>query len=602
MTGALGLGGKVLGIRLIERYLEIEVDPLAPGNILAITPSPLAAYGMSGSDRFGAFTKSPLTGIWLEAYCGGTFARTLRETGWGAVVITGAAPAPVHMHITAEGATLLPAADLWGKDAFAVEAEVLARLDKRSSVLCIGEAGENLVKVASVMHEQAHTLGRGGMGAVFGSKKLKAVSVTSSGPVKMEAQEQFVQTRREISRLAVESPASTNYRRFGTPVMVALVNEAGAFPTDFFTKSVAPHRATLEAEHWPEWAKLENDTCPPCPMRCRKRLTLTEGPEIGRELHGPEYETLYTFGGSCMVAQARDVALLNERCNMLGMDTISSGNLAAIAIKGRQLGLVADGPSPGDVEGISRLLGEIAARSTSTGNILAQGMDDALAAFGMSEWSVTTKRLDPAGYEPRKLKGMALSYAVSVRGACHLRATFYKPELGGLLEGLDDDTFVQVYIDWEDRMLLLDSLTMCRFYRDFMSWDHLLSATGQLNGASVTKEQLERLSAETTTRIRRLNLAFGATPADDTVAERFFRESTDTAPALDRDELERRVRIYWKKRGWSADGLLPAGSAATPDGAGLAGRPAGVDQQTSRLTRSAIASPISLVPEVPPRS
>ncbi len=230
MKGALGLGGKVLGIRLIEKYLEIEVDPLAPENVLALTPSPLAAYGMSGSDRFGAFTKSPLTGIWLEAYCGGSFARTLRETGWGAVVITGAAPAPVRLHVTAEGARLQPATDLWGKDTFAVEAELLARLDKRSSVLCIGVAGENLVKIASVMHERAHTLGRGGMGAVFGSKKLKAVSVTSPGPVKMEAQEQFVQTRREISKLAMESPTSTNYQRFGTPVMVALAQRGRDLP------------------------------------------------------------------------------------------------------------------------------------------------------------------------------------------------------------------------------------------------------------------------------------------------------------------------------------------------------------------------------------
>jgi len=557
--GALGLRGKVLGIRLLEKYLEIEVDPLAPGNVLAITPSPLAAYGMSGSDRFGAFTKSPLTGIWLEAYCGGTFARNLRETGWGAVVITGAAGAPVHIHVTTDGVQLLSATDLWGKDTFAVEAQLLERLDKRSSVLCIGEAGENLVKVASVMHEQAHTLGRGGMGAVLGSKKLKAVTVTSPGAVKLEAQEQFVHTRKEVSRLAMESPTSRNYRQFGTPVMVALVNEAGGFPGDFFTKGTVPHRASLEAEHWPEWATLENDTCPPCPQRCRKRITLTEGPEAGRELHGPEYETLYAFGGSCMVEHARDVAKLNERCNMLGMDTISSGNLAAIAIKGRQLGLLPDGPAPGDTEAISRLLGEIATRSTRTGDLLAQGMDDALAALGMGEWSITTKRLDPAGYEPRKLKGMALSYAVSVRGACHLRATFYKPELGGLLKGVDDDTFVQIYIDWEDRMLLMDSLTMCRFYRDFMSWDYLLSATGQLNGTPVTKEQLEQLSTETTTRIRRLNLAFGLTPAADTVAERFFRDPTDSAPPLDRGELARRIGIYWKKRGWTTDGLLPTG-------------------------------------------
>jgi aldehyde:ferredoxin oxidoreductase len=182
-------------------------------------------------------------------------------------------------------------------------------------------------------------------------------------------------------------------------------------------------------------------------------------------------------------------------------------------------------------------------------------MDEALEALGMSEWSITSKGMDPAGYDPRRLKGMALSYAVSARGACHLRATFYKPELGGLLEGLDDDVYVQTYIDWEDRMLLMDSLTMCRFYRDLLTWDRVLSAVSQLNGSPVTKEQLEQLSTDALTRIRRLNFAFGMTPADDTVAERFFREPTDKAPTVDREELHRRVGLYWVKRGWGAEGV-----------------------------------------------
>ena len=555
--GTLGLGGKVLGVRLLERYLDLKADPLSPENVIALTPSRLVAYGMSGTDRFGAFTRSPLTGIWLESYCGGSFAKTLCETRWEAVLIRGAASVPVHLHIDVEGAHLLPANDLWGSDTFAVEAELLSRLDRRSSVLSIGVAGERLVRVASVMHEQAHTLGRGGLGAVFGSKMLKAVSATSPGPAKPTPTDDFVRTRKEISSLALDSPTATTYHTYGTPVMVGLLNEAGSFPTDFFTKGAAPHRATLEAERWPEWAKIESDTCSPCQLRCRKRLIFTEGPEAGREIHGPEYETLYVFGGSCMVEHARDVAKLSERCNKLGIDTISAGNLVAAVIKAKELGLVEAGPDPGDVKGIEAVLDEMSARSTPLGEILAKGVDDALADLGMSEWSITSKRLDPAGYEPRRLKGMALSYAVNVRGACHLRATFYKAELGGLLDGLDDDAYVRTYIDWEDRMLLMDGLTMCRFYRDLMTWDRIISSVSQLNGAPVAKEQLEELSTETITRIRRLNLAFGATPADDTVAERFFREPTDRAPALDREELERRVRIYWVKRGWGEEGLPP---------------------------------------------
>ena len=555
--GTQGLGGKILGIRLLEKYLDPTIDPLSPGNVIAITPSLLSAYGMYGSNRFGAFSKSPLTGIWLECYCGGTLARTFRETGWDALLVRGAAASPVHLHVTADGARILPAGDLWGKDTRTTEDEVLGKLDKRSSVLCIGVAGENRVKVAAVMHERAHTLGRGGLGAVFGSKKLKCLSVTSSGPLKLEPQEQFAERRREVAKRASEAPSTRNYLLYGTPVMVGLVNEAGAFPTDFFAKGAAPHRSTLEVEHWNEWCTVETDSCPPCQLRCRKRLTLTMGPEAGREIHGPEYETLYAFGGSCMVEHALDVAKLNERCNLLGLDTMSTANLAAVAIKARERGHLSEGPVAGDVEAIGRLLDEIATRSRFLGDTLAEGMDWALAVFDMKELSVTSKGLDPAGYEPRKLKGMALSYAVSPRGACHLRATFYKPELGGLLEGMDDETYVGTYIDWEDRMLLLDGLTICRFYRDLLSWEFLASAATQLNGEPVGKPELEELSTDTLTRIRRLNLAFGLTPADDTVAERFFTEPTDKAPALDRAELERRVRIYWVKRGWGEEGYPP---------------------------------------------
>jgi len=217
---------------------------------------------------------------------------------------------------------------------------------------------------------------------------------------------------------------------------------------------------------------------------------------------------------------------------------------------------VDDGPSPGDVEGIASILDAIATRATPTGDILARGMDDALAAFGMSEWTITSKHMDPAGYDPRRLRGMALSYAVSVRGP----ATCAPPSTSLSLVGC-----------WK----VSTTMPTCRLHRLGRSHaadgqpdhvpllprpayvDRILSAVAQLNEAPVTKEQLERLCTDTITRIRRFNLACGATPADDTVAERFFREPTDSAPVVDRDGLRRQVEIYWTKRGWGRDGLVP---------------------------------------------
>ncbi|MEI6875010.1 MAG: aldehyde ferredoxin oxidoreductase N-terminal domain-containing protein [Spirochaetota bacterium] len=261
----LGLGGKALAIGLLEKYLDPQADPLGPGNILVIAPSPLASYMFPGSNRLGAFSKSPLTGAWLECYVGGSISRTLRETGWQALVIMGESSTPCHLHVDATGAALLPADGLWSRDTFETEAAILPSLDKRSSVLSIGPAGENLVAFASVMHEQAHALGRGGMGAVFGSKKLKALSVTSPGPARLEVSEVFASTRLAVTRLATESPVSNNYRRFGTPMMVAIMNEAGAFPTGFWESGRAAHRSSLEAEGWQEWAKVDTDTSSPVP-------------------------------------------------------------------------------------------------------------------------------------------------------------------------------------------------------------------------------------------------------------------------------------------------------------------------------------------------
>jgi len=550
-----GLGGKALGIDMLERFLDPGIEALSAENVVVLSSSPLAGFAFPGSNRLAAFTKSPLTGAWLESYVGGSISRTLLEAGWDAVVILGAASAPCHIHIDGSGAVIAPASGFWGLDAFETEKKVLGSLGPRSAVLSIGPAGENLVAFASVMHEEAHALGRCGLGAVFGSKKLKALSVSSPGPVRREASEAFAATRLAVSRLAADSPVANKYKKFGTPMMVAIMNDAGAFPADAWTKGRVSHRGSLEAEGWPAWAKVDSDTCNPCPMRCRKRLTILEGEEAGTVMHGPEYETIYAFGGSCMVTQARDVMRLNERCNRLGMDTISAGNILSLAMKGKELGRIDEGPAAGNVEELLDCLDAIAFRAHGLGDLLALGMDVAAERLGLADLAITSKGLDPAGYESRKMPGMALSYALSPRGACHLRSTFYKAELSGILKNLDTASYIDTYIDWEDRLLLAYSLIMCRFYRDFLTWDHLGIATGGLAGRSVGKEELQGLCRDVLTRIRRLNFAMGLSPQDDDLPARFFKDATDTAPALDRAEFGTWIRLYWQKRGWGDEGL-----------------------------------------------
>ena len=459
---------------------------------------------------------------------------------------------------TREGVEFVPGGRPLGKGPHGtVEAELLPDSTSARPCSSIGVAGENLVRIASVMHEQAHALGRGGMGAVFGSKRLKAVSVTSPGPLKTEAQEQFAPTRREISKLAVGLPHWRPTTTASAPrSMVGLLNETGTFPTDFFTKGAAPHRATLEAEHWPEWAKHRERHLSALPPALPASASPSpRAPRPGASCTGRNTRPSTSFGGSCMVEHARDVAKLNERCNLLGIDTISGGNLAAIAIKAQATG--ADrrqDPTPGDVEAIDRLLIDIAHRSTPTGDALAEGMDDAL------DESRHERVVDhQQGHGPGRLRASAAQgHGPQLR---RQRPRRLPPARHLLQAGAGRDAR-----GLGRRRLRRDlhrlgrphapsstASPMCRFYRDFLTWErdrgHRHPAERGSGDQGATRR---RWLDETITRIRGLNFAFGATPADDTVAERFFREATDRAPALDR---ERAGDVGSGSTGYDAAGL-----------------------------------------------
>ena len=235
----LGLGGKALALSLLERELDPLIDPLAPENLVILTSSEMAGYAFPGSNRGGMYTKSPLTGRFLETYSGGSWSKALREAGWDAVVLRGASSEPVRLQITEAGGTLVSAADIWGTDVFEADDLLAGAGDRRTARLVIGTAGENGVAYASVHNDKFHAMGRGGLGAVFGAKQLKAITVHSPGSSKQgEVGEAFAAARRKVTGEAGGSPTAQAYRRLGTPMLVALMNEAGGFPSAYWQLSL----------------------------------------------------------------------------------------------------------------------------------------------------------------------------------------------------------------------------------------------------------------------------------------------------------------------------------------------------------------------------
>lgn len=544
------LGGKALAICLMEDLLDSDKDALDPANVVILTSSPLSRYMFPGSNRLGMFTRSPLTDGFLESYAGGSPGRALKEAGWDAVVVHGRTAEPVHVHLDEQGATLHSAKELWGRNVDEVDRAVRAKAGDKGSRLVIGPAGEALVRFASVQVDVHHALGRGGLGAVLGSKRVKAVTISSPGRVKPNTSERFDQVRRRVTDEATKSPVAEAYRLLGTPMMVAKLNEAGGFPALFWRAGTVEHRHRLEGEGFPEWADVHTESCPPCPMRCRKALTIKEGPRAGSTLHGPEYETLYAFGGLCMVTDAQDVLILNETCNSLGVDTISAGNQVALAVEAGRRGIAPEAPDYGDTEAIRRLLQETAYRSSKLGDLLAEGVRRAARTLRMAKEAIEIKGMEPAGYDPRALEGMGLAYATSPRGGCHLRTTFYKPILGGLTEGTAPRELAELFVDFEDRLFLHDCLIMCRFYRDFLDWETLETLASELNGSKVDREDLVALARDLLTRQRRLNFAMGVTEREDRLPRRFFEEALDTAPALDEKRFHETLEEYYGLRKW----------------------------------------------------
>ncbi|MDW7710008.1 MAG: aldehyde ferredoxin oxidoreductase family protein [Deferrisomatales bacterium] len=557
---ARALGGKGLGTHLLTNHSLVGVDPLSPENPLIFAAGPATDTKIPGSCRYGVFTKSPQTGFYSESYSGGKLAEKLSRTGFDAVVLTGAADGPVYLEVGEDGGSVHGAEDLWGLETYPSEDALLSRHGgpSRAGVAVIGPAGENRVPFAIIANDYWRCAGRTGAGAVLGSKNVKGVVFHGAARRPVADPEAIEALSRRMLAEKKDHPATQAYRNFGTPMMVALLNTVQAFPHRYWRQGRMPDYERISAEAMVARCEVRPKACPRCFMACGKLTTVKEGRHAGLKLEGPEYETLYALGGLCCIGSVEEIVHLNDVCDRLGMDTISAGNLVAFAMEASNLGAIPEKVAYGDVAAAEGLLADIAARR-GLGQVLSRGIAPASREWKLEDLAIHVKGLEPAGYDPRVLKGMGLAYATSDRGACHLRSTFYKPELSGQIAPDAVEGKAALFVDYEDRLNLFDGLILCRFFRDFYPWEGLGEVVRLTTGMDLGQEGLRDLARNIADQARRFNLAEGLTPADDWLPSRFFDEPLpETGAVLHREELERMRREYYALRGWDGQGR-PAG-------------------------------------------
>ena len=553
-------GAKGLGTHLLLKHNPARVDPLAPENNLIFAIGSATGTPLWGSCRHGVYTKSPLTGFYSESYAGGTVADRISAAGLDAVMFSGAADKPVWIEICENGVEFHPADDLWGKDTYASEDAIKAWLaDNRPEaakpgVVVIGPAGENLVRIALVNNDYWRQAGRTGVGAVMGSKKIKGIAFWGNRKKAVADPEGLKAFAREFFEVNRNAPASFAFKNLGTPMMVDILDKAGALPSRYWSQGRIAHREKINAAALHKCCEVTPHPCLKCFMACGRLSTVKEGRHKGLKLDGPEYETIYAFGGLCMVDSIEEIAYINDICDRLGLDTISAGNLVSFTIEAAKRGKVEARLNYGDVDGIVTLLKDIAYRR-ELGAVLSQGIKVAAKQWETEDLAVHVKGMEPSGYDPRVLKGMALAYGTSDRGACHLRSTFYKYELGGLFDPEQITGKAAVFSDWEDRHILMDTMVFCRFYRDFYPWDVFARVAKHVMGLDLSEEELRAVAWAVHDDTRRFNLREGLTPQDDRLSVRLLRETLpETGKGLTEDHMTVMQKEYYQARKWDEQG------------------------------------------------
>jgi aldehyde:ferredoxin oxidoreductase len=572
------VGGASLGAAYLARLVAADTDPLGPDNPLIFMTGPFMASGVPASSRHDVISLSPLTGIFGESNCGGSFGWQLKRSGFDGLVITGKSENPVVLVIDADRITFRDSEDLWGTDVFTADERLKTEIDPKGVTALIGPAGERLVKIASVSHDGRHTraAGRCGMGAVMGSKKLKGLMATSKG--KMEAEiadrEGFRNSLRQALKLIKERLEA--FGQMGTPGGVINYHKLGNLPiNNWRTAQATPIAEKTSGIAMKESIWVSRSGCKFCPIHCGRLVQNTEGPfALDGVQEGPEYETLAAFGALCLNDNLKAIAKANEYCNRLGLDTISTGSVIAFAMECREKGLLSekdlDGVNLafGNPEGMVEMVKRIAYRQGELAGLLGEGSREAsrVIGHGAEEYVAQIKGLEFAMHDPRFSWGHALSYPTSNRGACHLSSLSHPFELAVALPelgyekpypGREKQGKAQWVIHLQHIMTILDSLCICKFtmLSNALTISHFREWLNQITGIDRSLEEFLAIGERAFTLKRMINNCRGITRKDDILPPR-FRTLKKRAENFDFDvpPLFPMLSEYYDLRGWTEEG------------------------------------------------
>jgi len=562
------VGGRGWGSLLLGEMVSRGTEPLRPGNSLLFLTGPITGTPAPGGSKYVVVTKSPVSGGFCDSYSSGRLALEMKAAGYDGIAIKGKAKEPSVLSINDRKIEILPARDLWGQDTFQTETFLKGKFGEDSGTACIGPAGENLVAFASINSDYFRQAARGGVGAVMGSKNLKAVVVRGTGGVRCYDGRRLVEMVKEYKARLTGSDQAQRRMKYGTPLTLNITNSLGMLPTRNFQESVFPE-ATGEIDG-DGFLKnvIRHRGCIGCLIACSKISRVEKGEFAGDTLEGPEYETLAMLGSNLGVANRAAVIRANLVCDRLGLDTISAGNALGFLMECFEKGFMRGWPKIdrelkfGDYRFGIELLHRIAYRR-GIGDLLADGVRLAARKIGQGaeDFAMQTKGLEFPAYDPRAGYGIALAYAVSPRGACHRRA--WPPRIE-LLGNLPPDTIEgkpEIVKEMFDENAIFHSLLVCDFpckmaplkVKDFAEYLQVIS------GIPFSESDLWSLADRTETRIRLFNLREGLRRAEDTLPRRIFEEALPGGPRkgarIHREQFERMLKSYYRLRGWDEEGI-----------------------------------------------